>query len=281
MTCNMSHVSLNWPSTSPWPGSKCDQSHPASHHLWTNTKSDGPWPDRPSFSCLVRNLLDIVKWCQVRCAVIQSFQSKLRLFQSLKTHGDRKLSRSCNLVTGSFSSRRIHLVSRSFLRYLANSGCGYCQPQDNVLPMLLRSLRRHQRELGIAKCQWDNCVTTHAATLQSHLTSDSEETRTAQVTSKEFKFIHTSYLQQPRLQPAVLHLICFLKLNSILLAVRCGSLVTVFLDLSCHPWPELTQSGQDKMIYEGVYTERGEIRTNEKWTLAWTLRHKKPGATIT
>ena len=101
--------------------------------------------------------------------VIQSFQSKLRLFQSLKTHGDQKLSRSCNLVTGSFSSRRIHLVSRSFLRYLANSGsgCGYCQPQDNVLPMLLRSLRRHQRELGNGKCQWDNCVTTRSSTRPS------------------------------------------------------------------------------------------------------------------
>ena len=68
MTCNMSHVSLNWPNTSPWPGSKCDQSLRASHHLWTNTKSDGTRPDRPSLSCLVRNLLDIVKWCQVRSA---------------------------------------------------------------------------------------------------------------------------------------------------------------------------------------------------------------------
>ena len=66
MTCNMSHVSLNWPSTSPWPGSKCDQSHPASHHLWTNTKSDGPWPDRSSITLVWSEICWIlsndVKW---------------------------------------------------------------------------------------------------------------------------------------------------------------------------------------------------------------------------
>ena len=132
----------------PWPGSKCPRrdhwspQHPAldmecgprsqAWPVWSHQKSAG--------------------YCQMMSSkinpVIQSFQSKLRLFESLKTHRDRELSRSCNLVTGSFSSRRIHLVSRSFLRYLAHSGsgCGYCQPQDNVLPMLPRSLRRHQRE---------------------------------------------------------------------------------------------------------------------------------------
>lgn len=110
--------------------------------LWTWSDVPQPaWSDQKSAG-----------YCQMMSSkinpVIQSFPSKLRLFESLKTHRDRELSRSCNLVTGSFSSRRIHLVSRSFLRYLAHSGsgCGYCQPQDNVLPMLPRSLRRHQRE---------------------------------------------------------------------------------------------------------------------------------------
>ena len=78
--------------------------------------------------------------------VIQSFQSKLRLFESLKTHRDRELSRSCNLVTGSFSSRRIHLVSRSFLRYLAEvrvlSARGQCV--TNVTPVITETPERER-----------------------------------------------------------------------------------------------------------------------------------------
>ena len=152
MTCNMSPCQPQLTKQLPLgPGPSVPgvtTGYPAPRHLITRTRSDGPrsqawpvWSDQKSAG-----------YCQMMSSkinpVIQSFQSKLRLFESLKTHRDRELSRSCNLVTGSFSSRRIHLVSRSFLRYLAHSGsgCGYCQPQDNVLPMLPRSLRRHQAE---------------------------------------------------------------------------------------------------------------------------------------
>lgn len=134
--------------------------------LWTRTRTDGSrhqarhvWSDHQSAGYFHMMSSKIIP-------VIQSFQSKLRLFESLKTQRDRELSRSCNLVTGSFSSRRIHLVSRSFLRYLAGalwvrvlSARGQCV--TNVTPVITETPERERA--GNGECQWDNCVTTQGS----------------------------------------------------------------------------------------------------------------------
>ena len=146
MTCNMSpcqppltghlplarvQVSPAWPGPSSSDGEQGPMGPVVRHqHVGSNQKSAG--------------------YCHMMSGkispVIQSFQSKLRLFESLKTHRDRELSRSCNLVTGSFSSRRIHLVSRSFLRYLAEvrvlSARGQCV--TNVTPVITETPERER-----------------------------------------------------------------------------------------------------------------------------------------
>lgn len=97
-------------------------------------------------------------------------------------------------------------------------------------------------------------------TLSSARPSDSWETRT-EVTSEEFKFIHTSYLQ-PRLQEVLhSHLFSQVKFNftwDVSRHVEMWVTGHCFQVLTCHRGPELTRSGldTDNMIYEGVYTEQ-------------------------
>ena len=121
-----------------------------------------------------------------------------------------------------------------------------------------------EREVGNGKCQWDNCVTT----LSSARPSDSWQTR-PEVTSEEFKFIHTSYLQ-PRLQEVLhSHLFSQVKFNftwDVSRHVEMWVTGHCFQVLTCHRGPELTRSGldTDNMIYEGVYTEQRSGQ-NGKW----------------
>ena len=176
--------------------------------------------------------------------VIQSFQSKLRLFESLKHTGIGSWAEVVTLLLVHSPAGEFIWCPDPFYDIWpghSGSGCGYCQPGDNVLPMLPRSLRRHQREreLGNGECQWDNCVTTQG----SARPSDSEETR-PEVTSEEFKFIHTSYLQ-PRLQEVLhSHLFSQVKFN---FTWDVSRHLEMWVTAHCHRRPELTSSGQDTL----------------------------------
>ena len=251
----------------PWPGSKCPQSpgpphqaphHPAlnkeprnqAQHVWSGQKYAG--------------------YCNMMSSkiipVIQSFQSKLRLFESLKHTGIGSWAEVVTLLLVHSPAGEFIWCPDPFYDIWpghSGSGCGYCQPGDNVLPMLPRSLRRHQREresLAMASAS-ETIVWQHRAQL-GHLIPR----KLGQKSPRRNLNSYTPATCSRDCRKSCI-LIYFLKLNSILLGtwaviLRCGSLLTVTAGQS---WPPVARTlwTVDNMIYEGVYTQCDEIRT--KW----------------
>ena len=110
-----------------WPGSKWEpgvtRSHGVTRHLISPGQIQRVIDSCQALSCMVRS----AGYYQMMSSKINTqynsiFQSKLRLFQSLETHGIRSTAEVITLLlahSDPFYSRRIHLVPRSFLRYLA------------------------------------------------------------------------------------------------------------------------------------------------------------------
>ena len=99
------------------------RSHGVTRHLISPGQIQRVIDSCQALSCLVRS----AGYYQMMSSKINTqynsiFQSKLRLFQSLETHGIRSTAEVITLLlahSDPFYSRRIHLVPRSFLRYLA------------------------------------------------------------------------------------------------------------------------------------------------------------------
>ena len=145
--------------------------------------------------------------------------------------------------------------------------------------MLLRSLQRHRGEVG--KCQCDNCVTIQTLASRSYKLGQKSPRRNLNSHAP-------ATCSRDCIKSCIL--ICFHKLNSILLLLNLWVTARGFLR---SPWSSLVTPGQRwpgvaspgpddlwRCLYWGRKRDREELRKNEKRTLAWTLRHKKPGKII-